>query len=390
MFFVPQVDEKRPQRYTAVMIDGAESLGVLFDALDRELSRSTKEVHLVVVGGSALLAHGFIDRPTRDVDVVALVKSGSLVSSEPLPPHVLSASARVAQNFGLAADWLNGGPTSLLAVGPGLPDGFVGRLIRTFHGDHLTVSIAARDDLVSLKLYALADRRAPRDESDLRALAATRRSFLPPLVGLARTTCRGSSTSASEQRSPRSVSTIRAATMRNPGTALREALLAFCAEQWAQVGVSVSRHGGPARATCIDLEPLLLLTLEVARDDPRLFDEVLDWCARNTSLLSPHRLRTLCASDTDQRMTAALLRWLQPNARGSQASPGANEEQLVFPQLAPPSELEPAFASAGCSARPSLRRGSHAPRIYWRQHASACASACSSGRARPAKWRDSC
>lgn len=160
------------------MIDGAESLDVLFDALDRELSRSAKEVHMVVVGGSALLAHGFIDRPTRDVDVVALVKSGSLVSSEPLPPHVLSASARVARNFGLAADWLNGGPTSLLTVGQGLPDGFVDRLIQTFHGDHLTVSIAARDDLVSLKLYALADRRAPRDESDLRALAATPEELL--------------------------------------------------------------------------------------------------------------------------------------------------------------------------------------------------------------------
>lgn len=43
----------------------------------------------------------------------------------------------------------------------------------------------------------------------------------------------------------------------------------------------------------MDPEALLLLTLEVGRRDPRLFDELLDWMALNGQLLSPHRLRNM-------------------------------------------------------------------------------------------------
>jgi hypothetical protein len=155
------------------MIDGRNSLGVLFDALDRELSRSGGRVHLVIVGGSALLAHGTIDRPTQDVDVVALSTGDTLISSEPLPAELLEAAARVALNFGLMPGWLNSGPTSLLSTASGLPDGFAERLIPAFEGEYLVVAVASRLDLVYLKLYAFADRRAPRDEADLRALNAT-------------------------------------------------------------------------------------------------------------------------------------------------------------------------------------------------------------------------
>jgi hypothetical protein len=47
----------------------------------------------------------------------------------------------------------------------------------------------------------------------------------------------------------------------------------------------------PGRA--IDPEALILFTIEVARRDPRLFDEVLDWMAHNRGLLSLQRLRNL-------------------------------------------------------------------------------------------------
>jgi len=54
-------------------------------------------------------------------------------------------------------------------------------------------------------------------------------------------------------------------------------LLEFAWSQWAQIGLAgeVTRTDGWA----MDPEALLLFTLEIARRDPRLFDEVLDWLA---------------------------------------------------------------------------------------------------------------
>ncbi len=43
----------------------------------------------------------------------------------------------------------------------------------------------------------------------------------------------------------------------------------------------------------MDPEALLLFTIEVARLDPRPFDETLDWLATNGTLLSLTRLRHL-------------------------------------------------------------------------------------------------
>jgi hypothetical protein len=48
---------------------------------------------------------------------------------------------------------------------------------------------------------------------------------------------------------------------------------------WSQVGVMGHDKGGAARI--VDPEPLLLLTWECARQDARVFDEVLDWLVRN-------------------------------------------------------------------------------------------------------------
>jgi hypothetical protein len=149
--------------------------------------------------------------------------------------------------------------------------------------------------------------------------------------------------------------------MTSPGTSLRAALLEFCADAWSQLGVAVPRRG-TVSPIAIDLEPLLLLTLEVARDDPRLFDEVLDWCATNASLLSPHRLRTLCADDTDRRMVEALTAWLRgPSTRLAPPVP-LDDAVVVFPGLASPVDLDPSFASAGLLRPPVAPSGkSRAP-----------------------------
>lgn len=140
----------------------------VFNALGEQLAAAGQRYELVVVGGSALLALGIVERPTRDVDLVALRVGDQLVKPDPLPPALVAAADRVRRDFGLPAGWLNAGPASLLDLG--LPKGFMGRLEERGYGDALTVHFASRLDQVYFKLYALVDLGPGRHESDLRAL----------------------------------------------------------------------------------------------------------------------------------------------------------------------------------------------------------------------------
>lgn len=149
------------------------ALDEILAALGEHLAETESPVHLVVIGGSGLLAIGAVSRPTRDIDVVALQRDGELISSEPLPEALVAAAAVVSRDFGLRAAWLNAAPTSLLEIGSGLPTGFAERMITREYGPALTVSFASRVDQIHLKLYAAADREEPRDLADLRALEPT-------------------------------------------------------------------------------------------------------------------------------------------------------------------------------------------------------------------------
>jgi hypothetical protein len=142
-------------------------------ALGEQLALAECSVHIVVIGGSGLVAIDAVSRPTRDVDVVALFHDGSLISSAPLPEPLIAAAQIIARDFQLAPDWLNPAPTSLLEIGSGLPAGFAERMITREFGPVLTVSFASRIDQIHLKLYAAADRDEPRDFDDLRALEPT-------------------------------------------------------------------------------------------------------------------------------------------------------------------------------------------------------------------------
>ena len=104
-----------------------DQLDRILSALAEQLAARATSMHLVVIGGSGLLAMGLGDRPTRDVDVVAVVGNGRLVTAQPFPPALDEAAGRVAVDFGLQANWLNPGPTALLEVG-GLPEGFIDRV----------------------------------------------------------------------------------------------------------------------------------------------------------------------------------------------------------------------------------------------------------------------
>jgi hypothetical protein len=148
------------------------ALAPILHALGEQLRARGLAVHLVVIGGSGLLAMGLGDRPTQDVDVVAFLQDDELVSARPFPSALDEAARRVAVDFGLTPGWLNPGPTALLEIA-GLPAGFVGRLTTRTYGEALEVSFASRFDQVQLKLYALADRAEARDELDLRRLEPT-------------------------------------------------------------------------------------------------------------------------------------------------------------------------------------------------------------------------
>lgn len=148
-----------------------DTIAALLTALGERLALAQTRVELVVIGGSALTILGLVERPTRDVDVVALLDGGELRSAKPLPAEVVEARNAVAADFEVSEGWLNAGPADLLQWG--LPDGFVSRLTRQDFGPYLTVHLASRVDQIHFKLYALVDQGAGRHEEDLRALAPT-------------------------------------------------------------------------------------------------------------------------------------------------------------------------------------------------------------------------
>jgi hypothetical protein len=130
-----------------------EALGMLGQLL---LDRG-HAFEVVAIGGGGLLLIGVIDRPTKDLDLVALRHGDVLVPvGKQLPPVLAEAVIDVARVFDLAPNWLNGGPDSLLRLG--LPEGFLDRVIRRVYGG-LGLSLASRFDQIHFKLYAAADDR---------------------------------------------------------------------------------------------------------------------------------------------------------------------------------------------------------------------------------------
>lgn len=151
------------------------ALGIAMKSLAIRLAENQSDpVEIVVCGGSALILTGMIRRTTRDVDVVALIRSGHLASPAPLPEELLQAAAEVAEDLALERNWLNNGPSrgegGLFQMG--LPVGFAERLTPVTYGDRLKVHFIGHLDHIHLKLYASADRGGYHIE-DLRALAPT-------------------------------------------------------------------------------------------------------------------------------------------------------------------------------------------------------------------------
>ena len=149
-----------------------DSTDVFLGALGEQLAARGEQFELVVIGGSALLALGLIERATKDVDIVAFRAGDDLENADPLPVGLVAARDLVARDFSLLPRWLNPGPAKLLEFG--LPDGFVDRLKRRDYGSSLVVYFSSRYDQIHFKLYAAVDEGGPgKHEADLRALDPT-------------------------------------------------------------------------------------------------------------------------------------------------------------------------------------------------------------------------
>jgi hypothetical protein len=127
------------------------------------------------------------------------------------------------------------------------------------------------------------------------------------------------------------------------------ALTNFLWDEWGQMGVAASTKRHDTWAT--DPEALLLLTFEVGRGEPRLFDEVLDWMVVNERLLSVQRLRNLAVDEADRALVEAAVGWLGVNRPRTRlnSKPGKAEDPQPFfrdSQLKV-SDPDPAFLAQG-------------------------------------------
>lgn len=142
----------------------------------------------------------------------------------------------------------------------------------------------------------------------------------------------------------------------------RRGFLEFAWRQWAQVGISANVGGADRWA--IDPEALIIFTIEVARRDPRLFDEMLDWLAGNRRLLSTQRLRNLTARfPVDPDLVGTVFAWVGgsvPAQHPSKIHQQHDQHSEHVPVFSPDvvgfiGEPDPAFAANGY-IRPRISR----------------------------------
>ena len=156
---------------------GRTQLDTALRALGELLEARALHYEVVLIGGGNLILRGLVTRPTtKDLDLLGEWTADGIKPMRPMPKPLRIAVVDVARTYGLASDWLNLGPESLLDLG--LPDGFLGRLERRDFGG-IVAWLADRVDMVCFKLYAAVD-QGPRSRhlQDLRELRPDRDELL--------------------------------------------------------------------------------------------------------------------------------------------------------------------------------------------------------------------
>jgi hypothetical protein len=144
--------------------------------LGRVLEERGLAYDLVTIGGSSLMLLGLLQRPTRDLDVVAVVEGQHYVKVRELPGPLQRAVEEIGQVLNIGSNWLNLGPADLMDFG--LPEGFSDRTEVRKYGP-LTLHVAGRTDQIALKLYASADQGVQSKHfQDLQMLRATHEELI--------------------------------------------------------------------------------------------------------------------------------------------------------------------------------------------------------------------
>lgn len=145
-------------------------------------------------------------------------------------------------------------------------------------------------------------------------------------------------------------------------------LVAFLWSQWAQIGVLATTNRTDRWAA--DPEALLLLTFEVGREEPRLFDEALDWLTVNERLISIQRLRNLARDEEDHALIEAVVGWLGERRRRARLEARAKVSGSTDPEpffrnsQLPVADPDPAFLAQGfVKARSEPSGKSQAPQV---------------------------
>jgi hypothetical protein len=156
---------------------GRTQLETALRALGELLEARERHYEVVLIGGGNLILRGLVTRPTtKDLDLLGEWTSDGIKPMRPMPEPLRIAVVDVARAHGLASDWVNLGPESLLDFG--LPHGFLGRLERRDYGG-IVAWLAGRVDMICFKLYASVD-QGPRSRhlQDLNELRPDRDELL--------------------------------------------------------------------------------------------------------------------------------------------------------------------------------------------------------------------
>jgi hypothetical protein len=160
-----------------MMSIGQSQLDSALRALGELLAARGLHYEVVVIGGGNLILRGLVTRPTtKDLDLLGSLGASGVERMRPMPEPLRTAVLDVARAYGLADDWVNLGPESLLDFG--LPEGLVDRLERRDYRG-LVIWLAGRFDMICFKLYAAVD-QGPRSRhlQDLEELGPGREELL--------------------------------------------------------------------------------------------------------------------------------------------------------------------------------------------------------------------
>jgi hypothetical protein len=127
----------------------------------------------------------------------------------------------------------------------------------------------------------------------------------------------------------------------------RELLLNFLWRQWSALGVAAQSSGEDIGV--IDPEALLLLTCTLGRQEPRLFDEMLDWLRENGRFINVMRLKRILQMEkfAGERVLAAVAGVL---AKGTEAT----KWKMLAGTALPAEPLEPFFFTPDREPHPVL------------------------------------